>query len=185
MSFISQLKIGPRLGAGFAIVLLLLCAVGAVGLLESSSIYDGTREIADSWLPSIETLANLRNKADDVHRLTVRELQSTDANQMRTLRARRAEAVTAFAGYMAVYSHLISSPDEERLHESIKSAWASYLETSVKIDRLLDAGEAGLPEARQLSAVDASTRFAALQSVIDKDIKLNHDGYQRENRPTA
>jgi hypothetical protein len=76
MAFLNTLKIGPRLGTGFGIVLLLLCAVGGVGLLQSSRIYDGTHRIGSDWLPSVETLGTMRSHADDVRRLSLRELLS-------------------------------------------------------------------------------------------------------------
>ncbi|MEK6297620.1 MAG: MCP four helix bundle domain-containing protein, partial [Paraburkholderia tropica] len=66
MSFLSHLKIGPRLSAGFAVVLLLLGAVGGIGLLQASRIYDGTLALGDDWLPSVQTLGRLRSVADDV-----------------------------------------------------------------------------------------------------------------------
>ncbi|BDC42997.1 methyl-accepting chemotaxis protein [Paraburkholderia terrae] len=176
MTFLNTLKIGPRLGAGFGIVLLLLCAVGGVGLLQSSSIYDGTRRIGNDWLPSVETLGTLRSHADDVRRLSLRELLSTDANQMRATRAQHADAVNAFAQSLNVYSKLISSPEEQQLYDSIKSSWASYLEVDEKIEKLIDAGETSAAEARQVAAGDGSTRFTATLDQIDSDIKLNHQG---------
>lgn len=180
MSFVSNFKIGPRLGAGFAIVLLLLCAVGGIGLIEASRIFDGTREIADDWLPSIETLGNIRSKADDVRRLSLRELLTTNADEMRALRAQHAEAVAGFSSAMDGYSKLISSPEEQRLNDGVKTSWASYLETDAKLEKLLDAGESSLAEARQLASGEASKRFTATLAFIDDDVKLNHAGSTQE-----
>ncbi|MFP3552447.1 methyl-accepting chemotaxis protein [Paraburkholderia sp. SIMBA_049] len=180
MAFLNTLKIGPRLGAGFGIVLLLLCAVGGVGLLQSSRIYDGTRRIGSDWLPSVETLGTMRSHADDVRRLSLRELLSTDTNQIRATRAQHADAVNAFAQSLNAYSTLISSPEEQQLDDSIKSSWASYLEVDEKIEKLIDAGEASAAEARQLAAGDASTRFTTTLDQIDSDIKLNHQGSVEE-----
>ncbi|WP_062917645.1 methyl-accepting chemotaxis protein [Paraburkholderia caribensis] len=180
MTFLHTLKIGPRLGAGFAIVLLLLCAVGGVGLLQSSRIYEGTHRIGSDWLPSVETLGTMRGHADDVRSLSLRELLSTDADQIRTTRAQHADAVTAFAQSLNAYSTLISSPEEQQLYDSIKSSWASYLEVDQKIENLIDAGDASATEARQVAAGEASTRFTATLDQIDSDIKLNHQGSVEE-----
>jgi methyl-accepting chemotaxis protein len=180
MKFVSKLKIGPRLGAGFGIVLLLLCVVGAVGLMQSSRIFDGTREIADNWLPSVEALGNVRSKADDARRLSLAELLTTDPEQMRGVQARHAEAIAAFASSMDAYSKLVSSSEEQRLTDSIKSAWARYLETDAKVEKLLGTGDAGMQEARQLSAGDGSQRYAEMLAFIDDDIKLNHTGSVNE-----
>jgi hypothetical protein len=56
--FLGNFKIGARLSAGFAIILLLLCSMGAAAYFQASKIYDGTEEIAENWLPSVQTLGD-------------------------------------------------------------------------------------------------------------------------------
>jgi len=180
MAFLNRLKIGPRLGAGFAVVLILLCASGGTGLLQASHIYDGTREIGDDWLPSIETLGQLRSHADDVRRLLLRGLLSADAGSVRTVRAQHDDAANAFASSMDGYSKLISSPQEQRFYDSIKSSWAEYMKVDGKVEQLLDGGDADAAQARQLAANEGTTKFNATLSLIDQDIKLNHDGSTQE-----
>jgi len=180
MAFLNTFKIGPRLGAGFAIVLILLCAIGGIGLLQASSIYDGTARIGSDWLPSVETLGTLRSRADDVRRLSLRELLATDTSQISAIRAQHTAAINGFASAMDAYTKLISSPEEQRISDSIKSSWASYLEVDDRIAKLIDAGSGSSAEARQLAAGDASTRFTATLDQIDSDIKLNHDGSTAE-----
>jgi methyl-accepting chemotaxis protein len=185
MAFLNTLRIGPRLGAGFAIVLFLLCAIGGVGLQQASRIYEGTSAIGHDWLPSIETLGTLRTHADDARRLQLRQLLSVDAERLRAARGQHADAVNAFAASMDAYSKLISSPEEQQLFDNIKSAWASYLEVDDKVQKLIEAGEASAADARQLAEGEASQRFNATLELIDSDIKLNHEGSAREVEQAA
>ncbi|MBN3753307.1 HAMP domain-containing protein [Paraburkholderia sp. Tr-20389] len=180
MAFLNTFKIGPRLGAGFAIVLILLCAISGIGLLQASRIYDGTNEIGSNWLPSVEALGTLRSRVDDVRRLSLRELLATDANQMSATRAQHTAAVSAVASSLDGYSKLVSSPEEQRLFDSVKSSWSSYLEVDDKVTKLIDAGSESATEARQLTATEGSKRFTATLDLIDSDIKLNHDGSTAE-----
>ncbi|ALL68513.1 Methyl-accepting chemotaxis protein I serine chemoreceptor protein [Paraburkholderia caribensis MBA4] len=176
MDFIGRSSIGRRLGAGFTVVLLLLGAVGAVGLVQSSFIYSGTLEIADKWLPSVEALGSLRHSSETVRRLITRQLVSDDPNGAKAARAHHQDALTAFDEAFDAYSKRASSQEEQRLSIDIKEAWGAYLEIDSKIEALLDSGDAGLAEARSLSATEATTRFNKVSAVINQHIKLNRDG---------
>ena len=78
MKIISNLKIGLRLTAGFGLVLLLLCTVAGIGLLEATRIYEGTNQLGENWLPSVESLGSMRSHADDARRWTLREMSAID-----------------------------------------------------------------------------------------------------------
>jgi methyl-accepting chemotaxis protein len=176
MGIVGKSSIGRRLAAGFAVVLFLLAGVGGVGLVESSSIYDGTREIADHWLPSVEALGSLRSSAEAVRRLTTRQLVSDDPSGAASARVHHGDALSAFASSLDVYSRLVSSVEEQRFAVAIRSEWTAYLEIDSRIEALVDRGDAGLAEARRLSAGEAVTRFNKAVSSIAEDIKLHHDG---------
>ncbi|MDR6477396.1 methyl-accepting chemotaxis protein [Paraburkholderia graminis] len=180
MAFIKNMKIGRRLGVGFALVLLLLTAVGCIGLVQSSRIYAGTRAISEDWLPSVEALSEIRRRADDVRRISLRELLPADEKGIGELHARRAAGVIGFAAAMQNYKKYLSSDDERRLYEGIESSWARYLETSDQVERLMGSADANLSSARQLAASEGVSRFATTLSFIDADSKLNHEGAVRE-----
>lgn len=132
MSFLTQIKIGQRAGAAFAIVLLLLGAVCGIGLIEASRIYDGTKEIGSNWLPSIETLGNIRSEAEDVLRVSLRMLLATDASERLSLHQQHEQSIGEFSRLLDDYSKLVSSVEERRLFEAIKTAWAQYLDEEKK-----------------------------------------------------
>ena len=107
MSFLTRIKIGPRLGVGFAIVLLLLATVGGIGLLQSSRIFSGTQQIGDNWLPSVEALGNMRSLAQDVRRTSLRMLLASDANEKASLHDQHAKTVSQFSTALDAYSKLV------------------------------------------------------------------------------
>lgn len=65
------LRIGVRLGTGFGATLVLLCLVGALGLVQASRIYGGTRELATDLLPSVQRLGDIRALADEVRQASL------------------------------------------------------------------------------------------------------------------
>ncbi|HTJ95320.1 MAG TPA: MCP four helix bundle domain-containing protein, partial [Pararobbsia sp.] len=159
MSIAAKRSIGRRLAGGFAVVLILLSGVGAVGLFQASRIYDGTHKIADHLLPSVEALGSLQGSAEAVRRLTTRQLVSDDPKGAAAARVHHGEALAKFAASLDDYAKLASSPEEHAYAQNIKNAWASYLETDAQIEALSEQGEAGLAEARTLSAGETVTRY--------------------------
>jgi methyl-accepting chemotaxis protein len=180
MSFLTRIKIGPRLGAGFAIVLLLLAAVGGIGLVQASRIFDGTQNIGSNWLPSVETLGNLRNLAQDVRRTSLRTLLATDASEKASLHDRHAQMVNQFATTLDAYSKLVSSAEEHRVFESIASAWQRYLDDDKKVDELATSADGGSADARASLSKASAQSFQSVMELINQDVTLNHNGSSAE-----
>ncbi|MFP4901148.1 methyl-accepting chemotaxis protein [Paraburkholderia sp. BR14261] len=180
MSFLTRIKIGPRLGAGFAIVLLLLGAVGGIGLLQASRIFDGTEEIGTNWLPSVETLGNMRNQAQDVRRTSLRMLITNDASEKAALDDQHAQMISQFGTMFDSYSKLVSSAEERRVADSIGTAWSQYLDDDKKIEALIMSADGGAPDARAAVASASAKSFTGVMDLINQDVTLNHNGSTAE-----
>ncbi|HKT91796.1 MAG TPA: methyl-accepting chemotaxis protein [Paraburkholderia sp.] len=176
MSFLTRIKIGPRLGAGFAIVLLLLGAVGGIGLLQASRIFDGTQRIGANWLPSVETLGNMRNQAQDVRRTSLRMLIASDASEKATLHDQHAQMISQFGTIFDGYSKLVSSAEERRVADSIGTAWSQYLDDDKKIGALVMSADGGSADARAAVSTASAKSFQGLMDLINQDVTLNHNG---------
>jgi methyl-accepting chemotaxis protein len=60
------------------VTLLMLCIVGGFAVFQASNIYDGTRQLADDWLPSVQSLGKIQALASDARRTTLRAVLATD-----------------------------------------------------------------------------------------------------------
>ncbi len=56
MNTLTRLKIGPRLGIGFATVLALSVVVGAFSLTRLGMVNDNTKDLATNWLAAMRSL---------------------------------------------------------------------------------------------------------------------------------
>jgi methyl-accepting chemotaxis protein len=180
MSFLTRIRIGTRLGAGFAIVLLLLGAIGGIGLLQATRIFEGTQVIGTNWLPSVETLGDLRNVAQEVRGTSLRMLLATDPAERASLRERHTQMVGQFAKTLDAYSKLVSSTEERRIFESISTAWAKYREDDTKAEELANSAEGGAVDARASASTASTQSFQSVLDIINQDVALNREGSSAE-----
>ena len=180
MKLSANIKIGTRLAAGFGATLVAVCLVGILGLVQASRIYDGSRALADNWLPSVEALGNVRASANDLRRTTLRYLLETDTSARVQLKAAHDKSAADFDKQLAEYGKLVSSPEEQKMFDAIKAAWLLYQPEDAKVIALSDQGEAGFAEARALATGVSTKAFSAVTDLIAQDVDLNHNGAQQE-----
>lgn len=175
-NILRNLRIGTRLGAGFAIILVLLCLVGVMAVFQASRIYDGTKEIADTWLPSVQVLGEIRVLTNRVRRASLRSVLESEPAGKQAQRAEHDEALAKVSESIQAYQKLISSPEDEQLNQSIKKAWHDYLALDRRLLELSEAGGASFASARALATGDSATSFSAVGKLIETDVQLNSRG---------
>jgi methyl-accepting chemotaxis protein len=181
MEFLTRFKIGPRLGGGYAVTLLLLCIVGGFAVFQASNIYDGTRQLADDWLPSVQSLGKIQALASDARRTTLRAVLATDPKDRDEQRSVHDQDMAELNATFGEYGKLLSSPEETRLFDGIKAAWADYIVVDSKVLDLANAGDASFADARALANGESGVSFNKTLKLIKEDIALNRDGAIAEN----
>ncbi|HDR8934421.1 TPA: MCP four helix bundle domain-containing protein, partial [Burkholderia vietnamiensis] len=176
MKYLVNLRIGTRLRVGFGITLLLLMVTGGLAMLQASRIYGGTREIADNWLVSVQTLGEIRALANGVRRATLRSVLESEASAKNSQRSQHDAALASMKAAMASYEKLVSSPEERQLFDSLGKAWSAFLASDAKLLALSESGDAGFGAARSLATGESATLFAQALDLIEQDVKLNRAG---------
>ncbi|MFK4446256.1 methyl-accepting chemotaxis protein [Caballeronia udeis] len=177
---LSNFKIGTRLGAGFAAILLLLCAVGGLTLWQASHIYAGTLELGNDWLPSVQAAGRMQAYANNARRTSLRSILAADPKEKQEQRAEHDASVAKLQEVFTKYEKLVSSPEEQQLFDNIKGAWARYAVLDAKLLDLADKGDAGFNDARALSSGEAGTAFTDMLKLIEADVELNRAGAEKE-----
>ncbi|MDP9899351.1 methyl-accepting chemotaxis protein [Variovorax ginsengisoli] len=173
----ANIKLGFKLSIGFGVILMLLCALAAVGAYQTSRINDRVLDLADNWLPSTKTLGDLRSQANAARRATLRHVLESEKTGKEVQGAARNELVDKkIPATFASYGKMVSSPEESKLFEQIKTLWAIYLEDDNKLLALSDSGPSGFDEARRLSTGSSAIAFSKVLEVIEKDVQLNMNG---------
>jgi methyl-accepting chemotaxis protein len=174
---LSNLKIGSRLALAFGALLLLLCAVAGVGGYQSSRINDRAVDLGQNWLPSVKLLGELRSQVSSARRASLGHV----IEGQKDAKAKQAAAHELLVGKkipdtLMAYEKLVSSPEEGKLLEKIKSLWAAFAEDDRKLIALSDGGEASFAAARQLATGATAESYSKLSAAIEEDVQLNVAG---------
>ena len=186
MNSLRTLRIGPRLGLAFAALLLALCAVAGFGAWQTAKVDDNVIDIGTNWMASVEYLGDLRGVANDMRRLSFRNVLESDAGAKKTLVAQHDDmAATRFVGVQHAYEKTISSPEEAKLYEAIKTTWQAYLVEDRKLNELANAGDASLADARKQATGASNEAFSKFMAAVGEDMTYNVNGAQDAMKASA
>ncbi|GAB7082258.1 methyl-accepting chemotaxis protein [Megalodesulfovibrio paquesii] len=154
----NNLRIGIRLVGAFILVALLTVAVGISARSELKTSERNLENIADDYLPSIESLArmryNLRNLTVVIRTLLLPQISETErTRQLGLFEQARKEYQRA----MEDYAPLQRSPDEETAWKNYQGALARAREANNKVLEMIAAWR---KDPANTSLLDAATSFA-------------------------
>ncbi|HEX5355811.1 MAG TPA: methyl-accepting chemotaxis protein [Aquabacterium sp.] len=172
----SDIKLGKKLGAAFAVVVVLTMLVGGFAVRQLSVINGNTADIATNWLPSVRLLSDMRDALAEHRRAEALHLLADSDQDHATEDERMAKAKKQVADLLAQYEPMIASADERKLSDQFKSQLTAYYEASHKMTASSRQGESGLLDARKAYKTETRDAFRALRATLNEDIALNNKG---------
>jgi methyl-accepting chemotaxis protein len=174
---LDDVSVSAKIIVALAAILLMTAAVGIFSLVQLGAVDAAAGEIRDDWLPSVQALAVLDQKAE-----ATRAAQGVEAL------ARTDEDVAAnekiAAGYVEqaeaarrIYEPLISPGRERELADGMFAALDAYLEQSRKLGDLLRAHQRD--EAQDYYATALRETFRRFRSAVEADMAYNADQGKR------
>jgi methyl-accepting chemotaxis protein len=125
-------KVGTRIGAGFAAVVLIAISIGLFALGRVATIGQISSEVTDNSLPSVYLTGQIQSNTHTLLSLILRHSASTDKQQMAQIEIEVQNLRAQNANIIASYEKLISSDAERALYsaflENRTSFWAEYEE---------------------------------------------------------
>ncbi len=127
MEVLNRWRIGPRLVAGFGLVLSLLCAMGAVALVEISTLAGVSDYYAENLVPSFETEHQLSMALSAIRRFESQHIMAKSAAHMDEMEQRIGEQQKLTAQALEHYEKVLLSDDEDRrLLGAVRAAITAY-----------------------------------------------------------
>ncbi|SEF26915.1 methyl-accepting chemotaxis protein [Variovorax sp. NFACC27] len=170
---LKDLKIGTRLGLGFAVMLLLMALIAGTGVLRLTNVGNATDEMVSQAMVkerlASEWLSNLRSNT--VANFAM--VKTTDPEIAAYFSKIQTAGSARISPAQKKLESMLSTPEEKELYARISSSRAVVLETVGVLNKLKDSGQ--LAEANKL----VDTRFSEALAVYGGAVEAlaNH---QRE-----
>jgi len=144
-----KLKISHRTLLFFALVAVLLTALGLFSLMQMAAIRAAGSEIDSDWMPSQAAADDMALNFAHVRIESMRQLAFQDAETLRSSDAQIAAAMAEIGQLMTRYEAHISNSDEARVFGVVKDVFTDYPQALQERQRVL----ASNPGAEQATAV--------------------------------
>jgi methyl-accepting chemotaxis protein len=176
MSFLSRIRIGARLGIGFAIVLTLSVVVGAFSIRCLSKVNDNTKDLATNWLVAMRALNEYGQAVSTVRRAEALSIMSGKPDMAAAQATRAKEAKQAAAAAWKSYVDTVTTDDERKLVVAIQAAQERYF-AAADADLATDYTVDGARE-KAIASYQGPARasFDAFASILHEDIDFQTKG---------
>ncbi|TNC93800.1 MAG: methyl-accepting chemotaxis protein [Stygiobacter sp.] len=174
MSFVDNWRIGRKLGVMFGAIVLVLLVNAGVTISGVRSLDRAGLDLADNWLPSIETLGKLNEQMLLHRRYELAVLLSTDAKQQENFRAAMLKARGEIKTIRGEYEKLISSDEERGVYDKFSKTYDAFIVLSDKFLALIAADQREL--ARTALSQESPPVFAEAMEHLHKCIAINDVG---------
>ncbi len=171
MNLLPNLKIGERLGGGFALVLLLLGVITLVALLQTRQADTQLAYLENTTLPAVKRVHELAALVDDLRGLSALHLLHRGDAEQDMIEAQMAADRNKLTQGLAAYGKQVPVAGADRqLYEAVKASMATFWAT---LDRLIlasrqSARDPGAGEqARALLSGESQRAFQQLSADLD------------------
>lgn len=146
-----KLKISHRTLLFFALVALLLTALGLFSLMQMAAIRAAGSEIDSDWMPSQAAADDIALNFSHIQTESLRQLAFNDPETIRKSDGVIAKALSEIQSLMVRYEAHVSDADEARVFAGAKDVFAQYPQALEERKRVM----AGSPSAEQAAAINA------------------------------
>ncbi|PIM53605.1 methyl-accepting chemotaxis protein [Roseateles chitinivorans] len=177
-------RLSTQLTVSFVLLVALCALVGGMGLLQLNRVHENTTEIAEDWLPSIQSMAAIRVKANQIRRMEPDHLLSEDHQERAQIEGAIANARKELAAAEQAYQPFITNDEERRLYAEVIAAREAYFKAQEKLLHL-SRSESSDAEARAFFRAESRTSFNNWVRAIERSADYNAAGSEQSRKDAA
>ena len=163
---LSNLRVGVRLAAGFAVLLALVLAMGLYALDRVSRVHDSVTSLAEDWLPSTQQLAGINESLNQMRRAELQMLLGGDEKSMQDESSRIARQWEQLPPLMKAYERTLGDAQEREAFARLQEAVQRYQASQPQLLSLLKEGR--IEDARVYLRGDSRKAFRATTDAMAK-----------------
>ncbi|MEP7295594.1 MAG: methyl-accepting chemotaxis protein [Burkholderiales bacterium] len=167
---LKQMKLGTRLGSGFAAVLALMALMIGLALARFSSVGESSDKIITKDWVKAEAAADIDATTRANARRTLELLLVTDKGEVDKIHQFIDANKKKISESLAILERLVHTPEGQALLAKIKDARASYVASFGKVDKLV--GDGKRDEASKLMFAETLPALDLLQGRITEIVAL-------------
>ncbi len=176
MNFLARLKIGQRLLAGFASVLVLAIVVGVFSISRLAQVNANTSDLATNWLLATRMLSEFKTQASILRRAEASTIISGKPDEATAQSRRASDTKARAADAWKVYMSTVELPEEHALASAVESARDRYY---AALDKAFTTDYTA-PDAHDKVVAfyegESKASFDALFDAISRDIEFQTKG---------
>jgi methyl-accepting chemotaxis protein len=139
MSIFSSMRVGTKLGFGYAVVLLMMLTLAITSMSGLFNVHMIVDDITGNAYPKVQISNDLDSGLSDTN-ATLRDLiLKSDEQQLKQLRDRYQTIRQEQSARMEVLEKLLDNPEEQNLFKSLQNSCASYAQVAERVIELATA----------------------------------------------
>ena len=167
---VSNMKLGPKLMLGFAVMLLFGLLQGAISAYQIDSVNRKAQTIADSSVPLMQLVGRIHFTTADIRIALLRHVMESDADKKKKLEDDLAKLDQTLAADLATCAEKMTSDEARQSLEVFKAEWkkVGYVR-----GQALDMSRSGDTEVAQAQLNKGAKAFASVADALQNLERVN------------
>ncbi|QXE87683.1 MCP four helix bundle domain-containing protein [Geomonas nitrogeniifigens] len=174
MKWFNDMKIGGKILAVVASVLLLATTLGLFSIWQLARLNQDTVEVTTQWLPGVNALDDMRIGMGDVRNTEFQHVLATTQEEMKKCEKTLEEEIAGIRKVTAQYEKVADTPEEKRSLQEFTAEWGQYLADHQKVIEFSRQNKK--QQALALLQGDGAKSFNEAVVSIEKGVAMNDKG---------
>ena len=171
---IKNMKIGVKLYLLVGVALAGMFLIGAMAILQMGRTERTAMQIAEEWLPGLTSSNEMRTSLSNVRLNELGYVTAASPEVAQNSQDYVTKEIGGMDQKISAYTSYICDAEEQKIYETLQSAWSAYKQIDSQVMRL--AGEGKTEEAQALLDGDGASAYNAVSAALTDLVVANGKG---------